>query len=116
MNPQLVTRTSLMASVLAALGATACCVAPLLLVTLGIGGAWLASLRALEAYQLHFTVLTAGFLGVAFYYLYFQPRRCKPGEVCASPAVLRRQRLVFWIVVAIITVIGALYSLIPFLE
>ena len=90
--------------------------APLLLVTLGIGGAWLASLRALEAYQLHFTVLTAGFLGVAFYYLYIQPRRCKPGEVCASPAVLRRQRLVFWIVVAIITVIGALYSLIPFLE
>ena len=109
-------RTSLAASVLAALGATACCVAPLVLVTLGFGGAWLASLRALEAYQPLFVALTFGLLAVAFYWLYVQPRRCKPGEACASPSVLKKQRTVFWLSFAVIASIGLFYVAIPLME
>jgi hypothetical protein len=36
------------AGVLAGIGASMCCVAPLLLVSLGIGGAWIGGLTALK--------------------------------------------------------------------
>ena len=97
----------LIASVLAAIGATACCFGPLLLVTLGLGGAWVSSLRALEPYQPVFALLTLVFIGFAFYRLYIQPRRCAPGEACAIPAVLKRQRIIFWLVVV---VVAAMFS------
>ena len=114
MNSSTVTKSSLIAGVLAALGATACCFGPLLLVTLGLGGAWISSLRALEAYQPVFVLLTLALLGFAFYRLYIQPRRCAPGEVCAVPAVLKRQRIVFWLVVAMVTVMFAFPLFAPF--
>ena len=98
---------SIVAGVLAALGATACCFGPLLLVTLGVGGAWVSSPRALEAYQPLFVLLTLAFVGFAFHRLYIQPRRCAPGDVCAVPNVLKRQRIVFWVVVAIIAAMFA---------
>ncbi|MEO8132759.1 MAG: mercuric transporter MerT family protein [Betaproteobacteria bacterium] len=116
MKTEAITRTSLLGSVLAALGATACCVAPLVLVTLGFGGAWLASLRALETYQPIFAAITFGLLAVAFYHLYIQPRRCKPGETCASPAVLKKQRIVFWLVLVVIISIGVFYAAISSME
>lgn len=99
--------SSLIASVLAAIGATACCFGPLLLVTLGLGGVWVSSLRALEPYQPVFALLTLAFIGFAFYRLYIQPRRCAPGEACAIPAVLKRQRIIFWLVVVVVAAMFA---------
>ena len=107
-------KTSLVAATLAAFGATACCIVPLLLVSLGFGGAWLASLRALEAWQPLFAGLTFGCVTFAFYRLYIAPRQCAPGEVCALPAVLRRQRIVFWLVVALIALLLAFPFIAPF--
>lgn len=111
MNLPVVTKSfhfpSLVAGVLAALGATACCFGPLLLVTLGLGGAWVSSLRALEDYQPVFAMLTLAFIGFAFYRLYIQPQRCTPDADCADPAVLKRQRTVFWLIVAIIAAMFA---------
>ena len=101
------TQASLAAGVLAAIGATACCFGPLLLVTLGFGGAWAARMRGLEALQPVFVVLTVGFMGFAFHRLYVAPRRCAPGEACELPHVLRRQRVAFWIVAAIIAFMAA---------
>lgn len=83
---------------LAAFGASACCFGPLAFVTLGLGGAWAGRLRLLEPLQPVFVGLTLLFLGIAFHRLYIKPRRCAPGEVCAPPAVLRRQRVLFWLV------------------
>lgn len=111
MNPSTVTKHSLVspliASVLAAIGATACCFGPLLLVTLGLGGAWVSSLRALEPYQPAFALLTLAFMGFAFYRLYIQPRRCAPDEACALPAALKRQRIIFWLVVVVVAAMFA---------
>ena len=39
---------SLLAGVLAAIGASVCCVGPLVLLALGVGGAWVSNLTALE--------------------------------------------------------------------
>ncbi|MBL8524986.1 MAG: mercury transporter MerT [Betaproteobacteria bacterium] len=107
-------KTSLLAAVLAAFGATACCVVPLLLVSVGIGGAWLASLRALESWQPLFAVVAFACVAFAFHQLYIAPRRCAPDEACAVPAVLQRQRIVFWLVVAVIVSLLAFPLVAPF--
>ena len=63
----------LLAGVLAAIGASVCCVGPLVLLTLGIGGAWIANLTALEPLRPWFIAATLLFLGLAFRRLYLQP-------------------------------------------
>lgn len=91
-------KDSLAAGVLAAIGASVCCVGPLVLLTLGIGGAWIANLTALEPLRPWFIAATVLFLGLAFRRLYLQPQVCEPGAVCAKPIVLKNQRLMFWLV------------------
>ena len=44
-------KPTLWASAFAAVGASLCCVAPLVLVSLGLGGAWLSTLTQLEPYR-----------------------------------------------------------------
>lgn len=91
-------KPTLLAGVLAAIGASACCVGPLVLLSLGIGGAWVSSLTGLEPYRPIFIGLTLLFLGLTFRRLYRQPGVCRPGSECATPAVRRNQRLIFWCV------------------
>jgi mercuric ion transport protein len=88
----------LWASVLAAIIGSLCCVAPLVLLTLGISGAWIGQLTALEPYRPIFIGITLVFIGLAFRQLYIVPARCAPGETCANPRLQRRQRQVFWAV------------------
>lgn len=90
---------SLIASALAAIGASVCCVGPLVLLAMGIGGAWIAHLTALEPLRPWLIAATLLFLGLAFRHLYLQPQVCKPGTTCAEPIVIKRQRLTFWAVV-----------------
>ncbi|MEZ4698475.1 MAG: mercuric transporter MerT family protein [Rhodothermales bacterium] len=51
----------------AAVAASACCTVPLLLVSLGVGGAWVSTLTAFESYRPLFIALALGLLGLAFY-------------------------------------------------
>ena len=91
-------KSSLIAGAAAAIGASLCCVAPLVLLMLGIGGTWIATLTALEPYRPIFIGLTLLFLGLAFRRLYLAPQVCVPGTPCADPRRLTRQRLTFWMV------------------
>ncbi len=91
-------RSSLIAGALAAIGASVCCVGPLVLLGLGIGGTWIGNLTALEPLRPWFIGATLLFLGLAFRRLYLQPPVCEPGAACAEPLVLKRQRLIFWLV------------------
>jgi len=50
-------RLSIATCALSALGASTCCVLPLVLVSLGVGGAWIGQLRALERFQWVFIAL-----------------------------------------------------------
>jgi mercuric ion transport protein len=101
------TPAMLAAGALSAIGATACCFAPLLLVMLGFGGAWAARMKSLEPLQPIFFATTLGFMAVGFYQFYVLPRKCVAGQACALPHVLRRQRIAWWIVAAIIALMGA---------
>jgi mercuric ion transport protein len=89
----------LWASILAAIAGSLCCVAPLVLLTLGISGAWISRLTALEPYRPIFIGIMLVFIGLAFRQLYIIPARCAPDEVCANPRLQRRQRQIFWVVV-----------------
>ena len=93
---------TLVAGALAAIGASVCCVVPLVLLMMGIGGAWIASLTALEPLRPWFIAATFLFVGLAFRRLYFQQPACEPGDACARSSVLKRQRLIFWIVALVL--------------
>lgn len=61
------TTWSLGAALGAATLASACCTIPLALVSLGIGGAWIGTLTALEPYRWIFATIAVGALGYAGY-------------------------------------------------
>jgi mercuric ion transport protein len=88
----------LLAGALAAIAASVCCVGPLVLLVLGVGGAWVANLTALEPYRPVLVAVALVFLGLAFRRLYLVPAACAPGEGCAVPAGRKRQRRLFWLV------------------
>jgi len=104
---------SLVAGVLAGIGASVCCVGPLVLLALGIGGAWISNLTALQPYRPLFIGLTLLFLGLAFRKLYLVPQVCAPGTPCADPTTSRRQRLTFCVVALLLLGLLAVPSLAP---
>ena len=87
---------SIAAGAVSALGASTCCVLPLVLVSVGIGGAWVTQLRELERFYYVFVAIALGAFGYAFYRLYLRPAPCAPDTTCAAPSVRRRQRVAFW--------------------
>lgn len=87
---------SIAAGAVSALGASTCCVLPLVLVSMGFGGAWIAQLRALERFQWLFIGLAAVAFAFAFYRLYLRPAPCGPDGACVTPVVRRNQRIAFW--------------------
>lgn len=98
---------TLIAGVLAAVGASVCCVAPLVLLALGFGGAWVGSLTALEPFRSVFIGLMLLFLGLSFRKLYLMPKNCAGGTLCDDPRIVKRQRRVFWIVTAALLILVA---------
>lgn len=93
---------SMIAAAIAAIGASLCCIGPLVLLALGIGGAWISYLTALEPYRPLFIGVTLIFLGLAFRKLYLVPQQCSPDDACAVAATRRNQRIIFWVVAALL--------------
>lgn len=106
-------KNPLLAGVAAAVGASVCCVGPLVLLTLGVGGAWISKLTALEPIRPVLIGMTFVFLGLAFRRLYLVPQVCAPETACAHPATLPRQRIVFWVATATLLVLLAIPSIVP---
>lgn len=97
---------SLGASVVAGIGASVCCVLPLVLVMAGLGGSWLSTFRAFEPYRPIFVVAALMALYFAWRGIFRKTEVCAPGEVCAIPHVQLRRKQVFWVVA--ITVVSLL--------
>ncbi|MGV7242064.1 mercuric ion transporter MerT [Caballeronia sp. M23-90] len=97
-------RGVLAAGGLAAILASTCCLGPLVLVALGVSGAWIGNLTLLEPWR-------PVFIGAALVALFFAGRHifrpaaaCRPGEVCAIPQVRAAYKLIFWIVVWLVLI------------
>jgi mercuric ion transport protein len=91
-------KTTLIGGLLAGIGASACCVGPFLLLSMGIGGSWIGNLTAMMTYRPYLIGLTLVFLGLALRKLYLVPQSREGDSVCAIPAVLKKQRIAFWVV------------------
>src|SRR5438128_1828836 len=73
--------------ILAALGATSCCVIPFTLFMLGVSGAWIGNLTALAPYQPVFVAMALGCLAGGFVLVRRKVENamsCAPGSYCAT--------------------------------
>jgi mercuric ion transport protein len=83
--------------VFGALAASSCCIIPLILFSLGIGGAWIGNLTALAPYKPYFVAGTTGLLGYGYYLVYWKPRRaCADDDACARPMPGRFIQVALW--------------------
>lgn len=102
--------------ILGALAASSCCIVPLILFSLGIGGAWIGNLTALAPYKPIFVAGTAGLLGYGFYLVYWKPRpACADGAACARTIPSRLVQLALWIATVLVIAAFAFDYIAPLL-
>ena len=106
---------ALFAGGVAAILASACCLGPLLLLTLGVSGAWIGNLTGLEPYLPVFIVAASAALVVAGRRIWRRQNACAPGEVCAMPEVRRAQKVMFGVVVLLALIALAFPYVAPWL-
>jgi hypothetical protein len=80
------TRLLSLGGILAAIGAASCCVISSLLFALGVSGAWIGDLTALEPYQPIFAALSLAFIGWGVW-------RCAAGRSSPVPKAIARLRV-----------------------
>ncbi|MFQ5572573.1 MAG: mercuric transporter MerT family protein [Rhodothermales bacterium] len=99
-------RWGVVAAIGAGLAASACCTIPLLLVTLGVGGAWVGTFTAMEPFRPLFIVLAVGFLGVAGY----QEYRTATGPQCDCEVTMQDRLRRTLLVVGLIATLALIAS------
>ena len=104
-------------SLAAAVLASACCVGPLVLALLGLGGAGL--LVKFEPYRPYFVGMTLALLGAGFYLSYRKPQPAGslpvdgPDCACPAPRASRAGRITLWIATVLVVVLLAFPYLAP---
>lgn len=86
----------------AAILASACCLGPLVLITLGVSGAWVGNLTVLEPYRPIFISIAVVAMFFAWRRIYRPVQKCQPDEVCAVPQVRTAYKVAFWVVALLI--------------
>lgn len=106
-------RIALLASGISAILASTCCLGPLILLTLGVSGAWIGNLTVLAPYQ-------PIFIGTASVMLIFVWRRvwrpavmCGPEEVCVAPRTRLVSKVAFCVIVALLVMALAFPAIAP---
>jgi mercuric ion transport protein len=89
-------------ALLSAVAASVCCIGPVALALLGLGGG--ALLLKFEPYRPYLLAATALFLGAAFYLTYRRPagQDCPSDSACPSAASRKGQKIALWIVTLIV--------------
>jgi len=91
--------------IVAALGAASCCVVPFVLFTLGVSGAWIGNLTALEPCQPIFAAVAVACLGSGFYLVYRRPTTaCAEGSYCGSPSSNGVAKIGLWTAAVLVIV------------
>lgn len=89
----------------AAVAASTCCALPLVLGSLGLGGALVASLGVLAPYQTIFRVAALVFLGAGFWLLYVGKPVLADGTACAPGKGGGWARPVLWTGAVVLAVV-----------
>ena len=104
MSPAIQGRGALFAGGAAAILASTCCLGPLVLLMLGVSGAWIGNVTALEPYRPIFIATAVVALFFATRHIFRPAMACRPGEVCAVPQVQTTYKALFGIVVALVLI------------
>src|SRR5258707_3687579 len=98
-------KASLIGGALGAIAASVCCLGPLVLVTVGISGAWISNLAAFEPYRPYAVGIALVCMAFAYRKIYAAPapEACEPGTLCAVPQT-RVYKVMFWVVSAMVLV------------
>jgi len=98
--------TTLIGGAIAAIAASACCLGPLILVSLGIGGAWISNLTMLEPYRPILIGIALICMALAYRKIYSAKpaNACLPNTLCAKPQTNRNYRVMFLIVSALVLI------------
>lgn len=116
------TALTTIASVFTAFLASACCVGPLVLALLGLGGG--ALLVKFEPYRPYFMTATFALLGAGFYLTYRTPRTAVAAVAqgadgiacdCPAPRTNRAGRVMLWVATALVTGFLAFPYFVPLL-
>jgi|TARA_R110000782_G_scaffold78554_1_gene156656 mercuric ion transport protein len=110
-------RRSLLAtgSLLGAILASSCCIVPFALISLGVSGAWIGQLSALEPFKPYFIGVTMFLLALGFWHVYFKkPKPCEDGSYCARPESSRLTQLALWIATALVILATSIDFWAPF--
>lgn len=91
-------KSTLIGGGLAALAASACRLGPLVLVSVGVGGAWISTFTKLERFRPYFIGIALLCIALAYRKIYRAPDAvdCAPGSACALPQTNSRNRVLFW--------------------
>lgn len=81
----------------------------MILISVGVTGAWIGQLTLLEPYKPVFMLIAAGFLAAGFWEVYFRKgKHCEDGSYCARPAPHWIKQVALWggalIVLAALTI------------
>lgn len=87
---------SILGGLAAAIGASACCAGPLVLLLLGISGTWISHLTLLDPYRPIFIFAVVVLFGFAGWKIYQPLEECADGEACATSKVRAPRKTVFW--------------------
>lgn len=105
---------TLLAGGIAGVLASVCCIGPLVLVSLGLGGAWASSLTLLEPLRPMFLIIAVTALVFAYRRIFLAPTaNCEPGTLCAAPKIQSTYKVVFWVVAALVLLSLGFPSLAP---
>lgn len=92
--------------------ASICCIGPLIVVFLGIGGAGL--LMKFEPYRPLFGTLMLLFLGLGFYLTYRRPKTSgAENGTCCTTESRKRQKIALWIATIVAVMLFAAQYLVP---
>ena len=114
-SPKLDNRLFAASGVVAGLLASSCCILPLALVSVGIGGAWVSKLTALAPYQPIVIAAAVLALGAGFWTAYRTQAKCAPGSICEIPAATRTTKAALWLGLLIVASVLGVNYIAPFL-
>jgi mercuric ion transport protein len=92
--------------IIGALAASSCCILPVILFSLGIGGAWIGNFTQLAPYQPYFIAATLALIGTGYWLVYSSSKvACAAGDACARPIPNRLVKIA--LIAATVIVIAA---------
>lgn len=95
-------RVATAGSLFGALAMTSCCILPLVLVSFGVGGVWVAQLTALYAYKWYTFAAASAFIGWGFWKVHrAETGECRDGAACTRPVNRRLMKASLWLAAAV---------------